>query len=252
MSSKKSLLGFVAGIGLAWISMLSLTGIASAAAVGFNFEGGNGGGPLSSTPAGVGGTSNWVDLAGGSGGPQVEAGLTVQWSSANAGWGTGISNNNNLTNGYLDTSDASAAILTVSGLNSVFTDASMVRDIFVYFGSDGAGRVGHAYLNPTFGANQTGAGVTAFDVGFEFAALAGDAGFTQTIDGTFDGTAPSANYAVFTIGAGIDSFSVAVTRPGTGQASTGLHGVEIVEVIPEPASLALMGLGGLLMLRRRN
>ena len=237
---------------------IGAAGTATAAQVGINFQGnlGSPGGDISATPAGQpGSTTLWSNHAASvAGGPEAANGLTVSWTSANAGWRTNVGNNNNLTNGYLDTSDAAAALVTVSNLNAVFTNAGQTRDIYVYFGSDGAGRIGNVYLNPTFGGGgQTGTDVTSSGGAFEFSAQVGDAGFTQTTDSAIDGTTSAANYAVFNIAAGVDSFSVAVTRPTGGVASTGLHGVEIVEV-PEPSAVltSLLGGLGLFVLRRRR
>ncbi|MCG8584886.1 MAG: PEP-CTERM sorting domain-containing protein [Pirellulales bacterium] len=209
-------------------------------------------------PAGFGPIplADWTNIDPQSGGGSFK-GLTITSNSANAGWRTNDTGLGNLFNGYHDTSAANAATISVSGLNALFDNPTATRTIYAYFGSDGAGRAGDLYLDPVFNVgSQTGDNIASFaDVRY-FSSQNNTGGGLDLVTSTTDGSHESGNYAVFTIAAGVDSFTVAVARPSSGNASTGLHGISIVgDAIPEPSTAVLAVIGlvcGVCSSRRRN
>jgi len=148
--------------------------------------------------------------------------------------------NKRLLNGYANKGGTEPS---TSPLSDGHTGVSLsgitysVYDIYVYFSSDTAGRVGTVSLgSTTYDFSTVGSASIA----------GGSASFVQTTDTT--GANPTANYVVFTGLTGstqtIDSY---VNLWG------GIAGIQIVAV-PEPGTLALVGLGGLatLVMARRS
>jgi hypothetical protein len=80
---------------------------------------------------------------------------------------------------------------------------------------------------------------------------------------TWDGTAPDASYQFATVSADVDQSALTTLAMGEAQYTTVdeirfgetfadvVPGLEL-ELIPEPATMALLGLGGLMMIRRRK
>lgn len=218
----------------------------SAASIGFSFNSNRDNASAvmtSTTVAGVVPSTGWVntdgggDAVAGATGTFENNGVTVDWSS-NGTWNTnnGSSNGDNiLMNGYVDAINAGgAAQINLTGLSALFADG---YDVYVYFGSDGNGRTGAV----------AGPGAT-----FDFSTFSAQAGaspfpFVQTT--STDGSNPDANYALFS-GLTGDSQTFDLIR---GSSNSGFHGVQIVgDLIPEPSSCLLIGVGGLLMMRRRR
>jgi len=231
---------------LALVVFLGAAASLSAASIGFSFNSNRDNASAvmtSTTVAGVVPSTGWVntdgggDAAGGATGTLGNNGVTVDWSS-NGTWNTnnGTGNGDNiLMNGYIDAINAGgAAQINLTGLSSLFADG---YDVYVYFGSDGNGRTGAV----------AGPGAT-----FDFSTFSNQGGvepfpFVQTT--STDGSNPEANYALFSGLAG-DAQTFDLIRGGS---NSGFHGVQIVgSLIPEPSSCLLIGVGGLLMMRRRR
>ena len=231
---------------LAFVVFLGAAASLSAASIGFSFNSNRDNATAvmtSTTVAGVVPSTGWVntdgggDAAGGATGTLVNNGVTVDWSS-NGTWNTnnGTGNGDNiLMNGYVDAINAGgAAQINLTGLSSRFAGS---YDVYVYFGSDGNGRTGAV----------AGPGAT-----FDFSTFSAQGGvepfpFVQTT--STDGSNPNANYALFS-GLSGDTQTFDLIR---GSSNSGFHGVQIVgDLIPEPSSCLLIGVGGLLMMRRRR
>lgn len=146
--------------------------------------------------------------------------------------------NRNMLNGYSNagaTVSPAVSTMSISDISATLLDG---YSIYVYFSSDVAGRTG-----------TVSDGTTTFDFSAVGAAsvTGPNALLTPTVSTT--GLNPTANYAVF---AGLtgDTQTITVDIPDFG----GLAGVQIVGemVIPEPASLGLIGLAGVLLAVRRR
>lgn len=189
--------------------------------------------------AGLFGTANWnnVDGASGSASALIDdlgavTPVVVEWASNNTWASTGRSEENNtaapggdrnLMTGFLDTSDVSVTTVTISGLGSEFTANGY--EVILYVNGGVIGRGG----SHTIGAE------------------------TQDIvdSAPFDGTyVLGENYLVFE-GLMGDSFTISSTPTTPELFRAPLNGIEI-NAIPEPATLMLLGLGGVAMLRRKR
>lgn len=231
---------------IALVVFLGAAASLSAASIGFSFNSDRDNATAvmtSTTVAGVVPSTGWVNTDGGGNatagatGTLVNNGVTVDWSS-NGTWNTnnGAGNGDNiLMNGYVDAINAGgAAQINLTGLSAMFAGS---YDVYVYFGSDGNGRTGAV----------AGPGAT-----FDFSTFSNQGGvepfpFVQTT--STDGSNPDANYALFS-GLTGDAQTFDLIR---GSSNSGFHGVQIVgNLIPEPSSCLLIGVGGLLMMRRRR
>jgi hypothetical protein len=144
--------------------------------------------------------------------------------------------NRNLLNGYMNNGGSGSVSMTLSSI------PYSTYDIIVYLSSDTAGRTGTVNIGSTtydfaaMGPAELG--------GTPATAGSSDASFIQTTDTT--GANPSADYAVFS---GLTGSSQIISS--TISAYGGIAGFQVVAV-PEPGSMALLGLGGLAVLLRRR
>lgn len=234
-------------VGAAAAGCLTLTGFANAASIGVNFGSDytGGGGVLNLAPtdsAGVVAQQNWNNAAGANSGAALnlidDSGAattaSVVWSSNNLwGGGAAATADEKLMAGWLDDGVAGASV-TVSNIPYA------LYDVYVYFSADNgnAGNGGHAVID---GASFNSVGV--------FTNLNAGNGtfFNGHVDGSTGAVDPSYHLA-----AGLNNATLTVTSTRPAGFRGAIAGVQIVDVIPEPASVALLGLGGLLMLRRRR
>ena len=138
-----------------------------------------------------------------------------------------------MNNSYLDTN----VTLTVKNIPYA------IYDVYAYVGADVNGRLGQAYIQSNTGTSQY----------FKTDDLTGTA-FTGYVDNSASTAAGAgtATYIEWTNVTGSTLQYNQITPSGGG--NNGLHGLEIVQVVPEPATLGLLGAGamGLLLARRRK
>jgi hypothetical protein len=229
------------------------------ASIGINFASDepNGAGSAVTGAAGVLNTVVWNNLTTANGtqnnlnadnlGVSAPTAASVTWSSPNT-WssrGRGEENNtapagnsNNLMTGYLDTQGegGQGVSIAVSGLPIV----SPTYDVYVYIQGGVNGRGGNYTIGGTTKEHTVNVAFTG-----------------QFVEDTIDpGTTPGSNYLVFH---GLTGTSFTLTSAATVAASTdptqraGVNAIEIVAVVPEPGTLAFVGLGaGALLARRRR
>ena len=137
--------------------------------------------------------------------------------------------NKYLLNGYLNNGGSGNVVISLSSIPYA------MYNIIVYLSSDTAGRTGTVNV-----------GSTTYDFStMGPAEISGaDASLIQTTDTS--GANPSADYAIFS-GLTGNSQTITTAIPNYG----GIAGFQIVAV-PEPTTLALAGMGGLMLLRMRN
>lgn len=188
-------------------------------------------------------------------GPSADSTWFVGYAASAAGTGAELGlpgNDDDLFNSYLalngpsgDGSPADAAVLNITGLGSAFTSAGY--NLIIYADSDKDPQSGNRRSVFTV----TPGGGSAIDVFTEDDnAATGGAQFSGTYiqsDGVDDG-ADYSNYVVIS-GLTASSLTIDLASPDGGRAA--ISGFQIVAV-PEPGSLALLGLGGLMVVRRRR
>jgi hypothetical protein len=213
------------------------------------------------TSAGVVSQSNWNNLTGFTGtaaaGSLVNAsgapvpGTTVAWNSNNA-WSinTAVPGDGNaaLMKGYLDTND-----LTTTTVNVGAIPATWVKyDVYVYFDSDNAaGRAGNYTISSANDGSKT---ATAIDLANWDVATAGGAFTRSNENAEALTTAPgytTGNYLVFT-GRTDSSFLLSAAGSAAGlstQLRAPISAIQLVatQLVPEPTSLSMLGLGALLV-----
>jgi hypothetical protein len=170
--------------------------------------------------------------------------IDISWQSFNSwhiqgshpGTDTDGSHNKEILNGYLNSGPAgwnppliySAVTLSQIGYSSY--------NVIVYFSSDVAGREGYVTDGlSTYYFNTLGPASIA----------SGNALFIQATDTTTNGYAVAANYAVFS---GLSGASQTLTVQMRDMEEWG--GIAAVQIVPEPATMLLLGLGGLLLRKR--
>lgn len=172
--------------------------------------------------------------------------IDISWQSFNSwsiqgshpGTDTDGSYNKEILNGYLNSGPAgwnppltySAVTLSQIGYSSY--------DIVVYFSSDVAGREGYV---------TDGSSTYYFNTLGPASIASGNALFVQATDTTESGYTVAANYAVFS---GLSGASQTLTVQMRDMEEWG--GIAAVQiVVPEPATMLLLGLGGLLLGKRK-
>jgi len=238
------------------IAGLAFAGSANAASIGVNV-GATGQEIGTSATAGVVAQNNWNDrTGGGSGLAQVtdDSGtLLATQVSVQTSWSytTGAGNsdaNHTLMNGALDNNGGEMGFTVTNVPYALY-------DVIIYHeGGSDAGRGGAFFVRDTDSgdaiiATQDSYDVTTFSGTFVDASTVGVGG--TGIDS--EGNAVNSNYVRFSgltaTNIKIRSLANLIGNPATPRAP--IAGMQIVEV-PEPSSLALIGLGGLMMIKRRK
>ncbi|MDA0767575.1 MAG: PEP-CTERM sorting domain-containing protein [Verrucomicrobia bacterium] len=243
-----------------FITLLSLAlcaGAADAASIAINFAS-NQSAMLSTDIAGVDvAHANWNNAPGRAGttadiiGPiastlvndsGANSGVTVSWanSSANSTWRHSLSltdGDDKMMKGYIDLGNSTPPGITLTVLN--LNQFASLYDVYVY-----AGRAGGAADASVSNGTTTYGMKAGFSSGANFPA---DYAVADTLSSEDQANWDVGNYVLFEDMSG-DSFTITYAKVG---ANSGVIGMQIVAV-PEPASLALFGLGALLALRRRR
>jgi hypothetical protein len=240
-------------IGAAATASLLAASSAMGASIGVNFSGG-GGGPgndaadqrdlLPTQAAGVVPSTNWNNATGfnatlpallSDAGPTA---ASVTWAT-NGVWTAhdtpvGSDPNQVLMNGYIDdTTAAPDPPTTISFSNLPFIGP---YDVYVYYGSDGNDRTGTITASNSPTVYNIATNSNPFDGEFTLA--------TPEDDAAVD----NGEYALFS-GVTGNALTITATRVSN---NIGVHGVQLVGTIPEPASLGLLGVGALGLLARRR
>jgi hypothetical protein len=213
--------------------------------------------------------SNWNNLFGPTGAAAAGsvqdrngaalAGTNVSWASNNLWTITAddpLRPDDALMKGYLDTNDTSTTTVTVSDLPSQWAE----YDVYVYIDGDAAaGRAGnYTIASPNDGADRA----TVSDVANWPFVLTTDGIYTRANENAHESTTTpgftSGNYLVFP---GRHDLSFTLTAQGSFAGASPprapINAIQLVatRLIPEPGSMALVGLGAMLLaptLRRRR
>lgn len=186
-------------------------------------------------------TSNLIDNSGAATTLNLAYGSFNTWSiqGSHPGVDANGSYNRELLNGYLN---SGAAAWGPPITNSYVTLSSIpyaVYDVYVYFSADTAGRIGNV-TDGTLTYDFATVGPTAVS--------GANAVLTQTTDST--GLYPTADYAVFS-GETASTLTLTVNPLGGNDQWLGIAGFQVVAV-PEPGTLALASIGGLMALGLRR
>ena len=205
-------------------------------------------------PAGVLGTATWNNFSGPNGtaaplnadllGASTPTAATVTWSSNNTWSSTDRGEENNtapagenkdLMAGYLDTGGVGGTGVNITVANLPTLPGVTAFDVYVYIKGGVNGRGG------------------TYTIGGTTLEHTGDAAFNGTfVEDTLDpGTTAGSNYIVFR-GLTGSGFTLTTTPTIGNPARAPVNGIEIVAVVPEPVSLALLGVGAAGLLRRRS
>lgn len=272
---------------LAAVTALSVQGVASAATIGVNYvdsgdtgvQNGAADALGSAEIAGVPGYAqpNWNNL-GRWGNPTslnngfgVMTGVNVAWDSNNT-WNTGVGTstpNNKLMAGYIDATgqpnipgspysgwdNANKPDAYVTGLGAwLASSGASSYSVLIYTDGDATeGRISEYWLQNAsgsdFGALTLGSDLTSHTFAKDSANFSGT--FIQVPDAANSvGNAVDGNYILFT-GLTADTFLMR-TEEQTFRAQ--INGFQIIAEVPEPSSMALLGLGGIsfVLARRRQ
>ena len=168
--------------------------------------------------------------------------LDIGWNGGSGDWSCGGSKDNanaTMQNGYINGNGANGAYVYVQDMNPSYT-----YTVYVYFNSDNDTRVG------TISDGDDEIYYFGYDTG-----AASDGVLVQAMATDNRGFAIDANYAVFTV-TGSDTwnfYSSAYSADGVSADYGGITAIQVVEVIPEPATIGLIGIAGaaLVFVRRR-
>lgn len=230
-----------------WV--VALTSVCHAGVVSYNAD--NNGTVSASDTLGVVAVTNWYNTWDGAGqnwfyadmedDSGIATTLNIGFVGANGDWSVGGSKPNadaTMLNGYVNGQGVDSAHVYVQDLNPGYD-----YTVYLYFNSDNGTRVGAAHDDDEtyyFGMNPESA-----SSGTYLQATATDA----------SGFGIDANYAVFSVtGVTDQSFYTSVfSSDGVAADFGGITGIQVIETIPEPATLGLVGLfgAGVLFIRRR-
>lgn len=202
--------------------------------------------------AGVIGRNHWNNTNGYFGGPTAlmdSAGMpttvSVSWTSAYdyrwVAFHTGTDPDSKLTNGEFEAETGTKAVVTITGV------PYSLYDVYVYFGSQNNGKKGNGTLTPGGGTPTTiyyrsNDGYTS--PYFQ--------GYQEAI-GTNDLNSNPSNYMVFH-NVTSSSFVYSQQKSAGEIYGTGIHGIQIISVVPEPSALMPVGvaMAGVLLRNRRG
>lgn len=186
-------------------------------------------------------TSNLIDNSGAATTLNLAYGSFNSWSiqGSHPGQDANGSYNRELLNGYLNSGPAAWGPSITNSYVTLTSIPYALYDVYIYFSSDTAGRIGSA---------TDGATTCDFSTIGPAEISGANALLTQTTDTT--GANPSADYAVFT-GETASSLTLTVNALGGNDQWLGIAGFQVVAV-PEPGTLALAGIGGIAVLFLRN